>query len=291
MEATLISDISLKPYNTLRLEATASKMIFPHSQKGLVEVMKTYQDKKIIIIGKGSNTLFRKIYYDDDYIFLNLRFLDKMTISEDRVSVECGATLSDLVWYSLEYDRVGLEFLEDIPGTVGGAVIMNAGTYKDYIGDLISSVTYYDIKNEKIIKRETLTEDFGRRKSFWTNKNTVLISCSLNVRRGNYLDSLDKIQQIKKNRFKKQPRNFPSAGSVFIRPKIKVGNMVVWELLDKVGLRGQSHGGAAFSEKHPGFIINLGNATYSDINFLIELAIERVFDKFGIKLQVEWESV
>lgn len=293
MEATILKNVSLKPYNSLRLEATAEMMVYPHTIEGLIDVMKAYSEegKEIFVIGKGSNTLFKKTYYSDDTVFLNLKLLDRLEIKDDEIMVEAGATLSDLVWFGIENSRVGYEFMEDIPGTVGGAILMNAGTYRNYIGDLITEVTYYDHEEQIVKTRKKQEGDFGRRQSFWSGTNHVLLSCKLIAERGDYLEALEEVQRIKQNRFRKQPRNFPSAGSVFVRPKVDLKDMVVWELLDKVGLRGYSHGGAAFSEKHPGFIINLGEATYEDILSLIELAKERVLNEFNVELTVEWKMI
>lgn len=292
VEATILKDVSLKPYNTLRLDATAALMVFPHSVKGLIEIMEKYQnEKKICVLGKGSNTLFKEKYYSKEYLFLNLKFLDKMEIKEEEIFIESGASLSQLVWFGIENGYVGYEFLEDIPGTVGGAILMNAGTYKNYIGDLIKSVTYYDLETREIKTRQKEKNDFGRRYSFWTNKQTILLSCTLAKKEGDYLTSLEEVQRVKKNRFMKQPRNYPSAGSVFVRPKVDIDDMVVWELLDKVGLRGYSYGGAAFSKKHPGFIINIGNANYKDIKYLIDLAREKVMKEFSVEINIEWKVV
>lgn len=292
MEATILKEVSLKPYNTLRLDSTAALMVFPHSVKGVEEVLNKYQDsKQLFVIGKGSNTLFKETYYPEEYLFLNLKLLDNLEVREDEIFAECGATLSQLVWFGIENSRVGYEFMEDIPGTVGGAILMNAGTYQNYIGDLITSVTYYDCNERKVITRRKQPNDFGRRRSFWTGKKVILLSCTLIAERGEYLQSLEEVQRIKKNRFMKQPRNFPSAGSVFVRPKVDLKDMVVWELLDKVGLRGFSHGGASFSEKHPGFIINIGDATYKDIEYLIQLAQRKVMEEFEVELNPEWKIV
>lgn len=292
MNFSIIHDVSLKQYNTMRLEAEASMMAFPHTTDGLIELMKTYQDKKeIIIIGRGSNVLLKKTHYSENYLFVNLKLLDHMELKGNELSVECGATLSSLVWYGVENGLSGLEYLEDIPGTIGGAILMNAGTYKNYIGDLIKSVTYYDYDSKSVVTREKQDGDFGRRMSFWTHNKSIVLSCALNVKKGNYLDSLDEVMKVKKDRFTKQPRNYPSAGSVFVRPKVDLKDMVVWELLDKVDLRGFSYGGAAFSDKHPGFIINQGNATYQDIIHLIDVAKDKVKEQFGVELSVEWNQI
>lgn len=292
MEATVLKNVSLKPYNSLRLESTAALMAFPHTFRGVVELIKKYSaDKEIVVIGKGSNTLFKEEYYSEDILYINLKFLDKIEVRDNELYVECGATLSDMVWYGIENEIVGFEYLEDIPGTVGGAVLMNAGTYRNYIGDSIKSVTYFDKETNEIITRTVQEGDFGRRQSFWTNIDSILLSCTLKTTKGNYLESLERVQSIKKDRFSKQPRNFPSAGSVFVRPKVDLKDMVVWELLDKVGLRGYKIGGAAFSDKHPGFIINIGNSTYKDIVTLIKLAQERVYEEFKVELTVEWKII
>ena len=96
---------------------------------------------------------------------------------------------------------------------------------------------------------------------------------------------------IKRNRFLKQPRNYPSAGSVFVRPKKDLENLVVWELLDEVGMRGYKKNGASFSDKHPGFIINNGGAKYEDIQYLINIAQEKVKEKFDVDLRIEWKII
>lgn len=288
VDATILKNVSLKPYNTLRLEAIASLMAFPHNESGIEALINKYiHDKKIIVIGKGANLLLSRNYYDENTLFVNLRLMNSIELKNDVLKVECGATLSELSWFAIENSISGYEFLEDIPGTIGGALIMNAGTYKNYIGDLVKTVRYFDIKSNCIIEREITENDFSRRSSFWMNNETIIISCSLKSEKGNYMDSLNKVLEAKRDRFLKQPRNYPSAGSVFVRPQKDLGDMVVWELIDKVGLRGYSRNGASFSQKHPGFIVNTGEAKYEDIQYLIQLAQKRVKETFDLELRIE----
>ena len=289
---TILKDVSLKPYNTLRLEATASLMAFPHNETGLESLLKEYQDtKNIIVIGKGANILLSKSFYDDSTLFVNLRLMNNMELNDGSLKAECGVTLSELTWFAIENDISGFEFLEDIPGTIGGALIMNAGTYKDYISNLVETVKYFDYNSKCIIEREVNEKDFARRSSYWMNNKSIIISCSFKAEKGDYISSLDKVLKTKKDRFVKQPRNYPSAGSVFVRPKKDLKDLVVWELIDKVGLRGYSKNGASFSEKHPGFIINNGGAKYEDVQYLIRLAQERVKEEFDVQLRVEWRII
>jgi len=292
LDVTIIKNVSLEFYNTLRLKSVASLMAFPHNETGLELLIKKYRhNKKIIIIGKGANLLLTQKHYDDETLFVNLKLMNSIEVNEYALVAGGGATLSELSWFTIENGIKGFEFLEDIPGTIGGALIMNAGTYKNYISGLVKSVKYYDYSSNCIIDREINEDDFSRRSSYWMNNESVIISCSFKAEEGDYIDSLDKVLETKRDRFLKQPRNYPSAGSVFVRPKKDLGDLVVWELIDKVGLRGFAKNGASFSAKHPGFIINNGDATFEDIQFLIQLAQKRVNKMFGVELRVEWREI
>ena len=292
METTILKNVSLLNYNTLRIESIAEIMAFPHNEMGLQSLIRKYSDrKKIIVIGKGSNLLLSKAHYDKSIMFINLSLMNNITLKENIIDVQCGATLSELSWFAVEKNIKGFEFLEDIPGTVGGAIIMNAGTHKNCISNMVKAVKYYDYKTNSIIDRVITDDDFSKRSSYWMHNKSVVVSCKLIAEAGNYIESLNEILEIKRNRFMKQPRNLPSAGSVFVRPNKDLKDMVVWELLDKVGLRGYSQNGASFSEKHPGFIVNNGGAKYEDIIFLIKIAQTKVKKIFDVDLMLEWRII
>lgn len=290
MDYVAVNNYSLKECNTLRLESTVNLMIFPYNSSGVKKVFETYEGEKIIL-GNGSNILLSKKYYDENYVFLNFKLMDSIELQDGHIVVEAGASLSKLSWFAVESNIVGFEFLEDIPGSVGGAIVMNAGTYEDTIGQLVKEVTYYDISQNKIISENVSKKDFGRRQSKWTNNNFVVLSCVLKANTGDYLESLDKLLTIKKKRYLKQPRNYPNAGSVFKRPSLDGVDYYVWKLLDDLGLRGFRKNDAMISDKHPGFIVNTGNATYEDIIFLIDLSKERVKEEYGINLELEWKII
>jgi len=283
---------SLKKYNTLKLEAKADLIVFPLNALGVKEVYLKYgKEKEIIVIGKGSNILLSKIYYDKKYVFLNLKLMDSVEFVGSKIFIEAGATLSSLSWYALENNVQGYEFLEDVPGTLGGAVVMNAGTYENNIGQLIDSITYYNIEQEEVVSENVSVRDFGRRNSRYSDPNIIIISCLLFTKPGDYIESLNKLLEIKRNRYLKQPRNYPNAGSVFKRPILNGKDYFVWKLFNDLELRGLKRRDAMISDKHPGFIVNTGSATYEDIKYLIDVATDKVKKEFGIDLELEWKII
>ena len=286
-----INNCSLKQYNTLKLEAKAALMVLPINMTGVQEIFQKYKEYKIIILGRGSNILLSKDYYDESYVFINFKLMDSIEYRNGQIFIETGASLSSLSWYAVENNIKGFEFLEDVPGSVGGAIIMNAGTYEDTIGQLTEEVTYYDKVQNEIITDKVIEGDFGRRQSKWANDNIVVISCVLRAETGDYMESLEKLLEIKKKRYLKQPRNYPNAGSVFKRPSLDGVDYYVWKLFEELGLRGYRKNGAMISDKHPGFIVNTGDANYEDILFLINLAKDKVKLEFGITLELEWKVI
>lgn len=293
MDVTILNDVSLKPYNSFKLEAKASIMAFPHNNEGLADLIQTHQGKKkILLVGTGSNIIFSKKKYSDDYLFVSLKLLDHIElIDEKTISVQGGARMSNLVWFAIENNIKDLEFLEDIPGTVGGGIIMNAGTYRNTIGKFIKSITYYDLTKNEIITRDIKEGDFAKRSSYWSENPSIVLSAVLQSETGDYVESFRIAMQEKEKRYMKQPRNYPSAGSVFVRPEKDLKEHVVWELLDEVGLRGYAINGCCFSEKHPGFIVNTGGAEYEDIMELVRIAKEKVLEKFDVELNMEWKII
>ncbi|WP_062051704.1 FAD-binding protein [Bacillus sp. JCM 19034] len=242
MNYILIQECTLKKHNTLRIDAIAKNMAYPLTHKGIKEIYHEYKQSKIVIIGNGSNILFSKNYYDDSYVFVSFKLMDSIDYSNGQIVCEAGASLSKLSWYALENGIKGYEFLEDVPGSLGGAIIMNAGTYEDNIGQLVDEITYYDIDQDQIITEPVVLNDFGRRTSKWTDRNCIILSTKLKASREqqveDYEELLDKLMLIKKKRYLKQPRNYPNAGSVFKRPSLNGEDFYIWKLFDELGLRG-----------------------------------------------------
>lgn len=287
-------DVDLSAYNSFGLHAKARTVIYPFNSQGVADAYMANNDKKIVILGNGTNVLFTKREYTDEYVFISMRLLDSIKIDNGRIVADAGVSLSKLVWFSVERGIVGFEFLEDIPGSVGGAVIMNAGTYSDNIAQLIESVSYFDLDSMSIVDVPKEDLGFNTRESFLSTGNKVVTKVAFLSRQRNdeeYMNSVNQILEIKRNRYTKQPRNYPSAGSVFKRPVHNGKQEEVWRLVNDVGLRGYKIGDAEISHKHTGFIVNLGEATYDDIENLIRIIKERVFAAYSINLEEEVKRI
>ncbi len=288
-----ISNTDLYKYNSMRLHANAERFYLPFTVDGLIEICKKFASaESFTLLGKGSNTIFVSENYSRPIVCTNL--LDKIEFQDGKIVAECGVTLSQLAWFALEKSVGGYEFLEDIPGSVGGALFMNAGTYSDTISQLVESVTVFDFEKSAVL---TLTEDdlkayWGKRTSYFCKNNCCILECEMKADAvGDYLQILEKMLEIKKSRYLKQPRDYPNAGSVFKRPYKNGEPFYVWKLLEETGLRGYSIGGACISQKHPGFILNSGNCTGTDIQALLDVCKNRVKEKFDIRLEEEWKIV
>lgn len=290
-----VVDCSLAQYNTLRIDAKAHIMLFPLNELGVKEIYQDYADFKKIILGNGSNILLSKTYYGSEFVFISFKHLNEITKNDNEIYAQAGVTLSTLSWFALEQSVKGYAFLEDVPGSIGGAIIMNAGTYKDTIGQLIKKVTYFDMQSGEICTESVKQEDFGRRISKWAIQDALILSANFILfdeqNDEQYEEILNEMLEIKKKRYLKQPRNYPNAGSVFKRPTLNGTDYYVWKLFEEVGLRGYKIGGAMISEKHPGFIVNINNAKPDDILALIKLAKERVKSKLEIDLILEWKVI
>lgn len=287
-------DVDLSSYNSYGLHAIAKNVVYPFNSNGIKDIYKLFSDKKIFVLGNGSNILLTKHKYTDEYLFISMKLLDSLEVINDQIVTEAGVSLNKLVWFAVERGITGFEFLEDIPGSVGGAVIMNAGTYSDNISQLIESVVYFDVSSSALViaKKEDL--DFKVRGSILSFGNKIVTKIQFLSKKRNdieYLDSINRILEIKRNRYTKQPRNYPSAGSVFKRPIYNGRLEEVWRLVNDVGLRGYRVGNAEISQKHTGFIINLGEATYEDIENLIQIIKNRVYSEYSIILEEEVKRI
>lgn len=288
----IIEECSLLHYNTLGIRSTAQLVVFPINDNGVQEIINKYTDRKIIFLGNGSNIILSKRYYDEGYVFVSFRHMDDIVYKNNTITAQAGVTLSKLSWFALGLGVQGFEFLEDIPGSIGGAVKMNAGTYKDMIGQLINKVTYYSLEYDEIKADEAKEADFGRRRSTWGARGDIILSASFEIneetRLADYEPILDEIQLNKKKRYLKQPRNYHNAGSVFKRPIKDKQEYYIWKLFEGCGLRGFSVGDAMISDKHPGFIVNINDADPDDVLGLINMAKNKVKDKYDIDLELEW---
>lgn len=277
------SNFSLEAYNSYRVKSVCSKAYFPENEQELISLLE--QDKEFTFLGSGHNIILSKPYYSNEFIVLNGAF-NTYNLDEEHhvISAQSGTTLLELSVFARDMGLTGLEMFYDIPSSVGGAVIMNAGAGGIEIKDLLVGVYYYDLNRGvcEYIKREEL--DFTYRNSlFQNNKNLIVLRVDLKLKPGNKSMITQEMEKIKEARWLKQPRDFPNAGSVFKRPQ----GYYVGAIMDELQLKGSSVGGAQISEKHGGFILNKANATGSDILELIDLVQQRVFQHYGFYLEVE----
>ena len=287
---SILHDMDLKQFNSMRIHANAEILYIPFTREGLVAVCrKLSNNPKTIWIGKGSNIIFQKENYDSPMV--STVMLSDIQYNEGLFQVGCGTPLSELAWYALAKGITGYEFLEDIPGSVGGALCMNAGTYDDTISDFVDSVEVYNRKTDScvILSANELKPFWGKRKSYFSSGDCIIISCCL---RADCFEKpstiMDKMMEIKKKRYEKQPREYPSAGSVFKRPYVNGEPRYVWKLLSETGMRGFRVGDAQVSEKHPGFIVNVDNCSGSDVITLLNICKNKVLEKYNIHLEEEW---
>ncbi len=257
--------------------------VFPSTVDALrscIEILKE-NNIKFIVIGNGSNIVFDDDGYDG--IVVVTTELKQFVISENKICAECGAPLHAICTAACNASLSGLQFAYGIPGTVGGAVFMNAGAYDGEIKDCVVDVTCFDPQTSNFI---TLTKeecDFSYRHSAFEDNGLIIVRANFELCHGNKDEIKREMSEIIAKRRDKQPLNYPSAGSAFKR----YPGRYTAKMIDEAGLKGYSVGGAQISEKHAGFIINRENATCRDIQELVDTVKSAIKDKEGIDIVCE----
>lgn len=276
-------NVLLKDYTTLHIGGKANFIISPKKVKDIqicIELLNRFHIK-YKVLGKGSNVLALDEGYNGAIILLTDNFSD---IERDGtyVKVQAGMTLGHLCQFCLENNLTGLEFACGIPGSVGGAIYMNAGAYNGEMKDVVSSVTYLNDKNEiKTLTRDEL--DFGYRQSYFSQHSGIILEAVYKLDIGNKDKIQEKMDELMERRYQRQPMNDYSAGSTFKRPN---GNYAS-ALIKECKLQGLTIGEAEVSQKHAGFLINKGNASSDDFLKLIEEVQKRVLEQTGYWLEKE----
>lgn len=283
----IIYDVPLKDYNTYHVGGVGKALVIVENKEALKKLLKelNQNNEKWKIIGNGSNLIFPDGFYDG--ILISLEKLDVMEISGTEIYVEAGYSLAKLSIKAAKASLTGLEFAGGIPGTIGGAIFMNAGAYKSDMGYLVKEVTYLDENlEEKVLKNKDC--DFHYRTSYFKkHPNCVCLSTKLELKHGVKELIFSVMEDRRIRRLESQPLEYPSAGSVFRNPEGDYAG----RLIESLGYKGKLYGGAMVSEKHANFIINKNNATASDIVGLIEDIQKNVKKKYGVDLKLEQEIV
>jgi UDP-N-acetylmuramate dehydrogenase len=283
----LLRHESMSRHTSFRIGGPVDLMIQPADSEQIklaFDILKKY-DIPFMIMGNGSNLLVRDKGIRGAVIKIAERF-SQTEVRDDTIHAQAGILLSALSRLALISGLRGLEFASGIPGTLGGAVAMNAGAYGGELKDVVQWVSVLDENGTiNILNKEELV--FGYRTSIIQHTGLIVLEVFIGLERGNYEESRALIQELTRRRREKQPLSYPSAGSAFKRP---VG-YYAGKLIQDAGLKGMRVGNAQISEKHSGFIINLGNATACDVIELIEKVKARVREQTGVELHPEVKIV
>lgn len=278
---------NIKKYNTYRLEVIAKYLVFVKNITELIELLKYLKENSIkyLILGNGSNVIFKDNYFDG--VIIKLDKLNNLIINDTEIEVEAGYSLMKLSRDILNYGLCGLEFASGIPGLVGASIAMNAGAYNKDMASVVKEIKVIN-KNNELITLKNNELDFEYRDSFLKkNKDYICVSAVLSLEHGNKEENLELINSRRERRMSTQPLEYPSAGSIFRNPE----NMHAGELIEKCGLKGYNINGAEISEKHANFIVNKGNCTGKDIIELIDLIKKKVYEKYNVELKLEQEII
>lgn len=280
---TIKEDESLSKYTTFKIGGSARVLIEAKSDEEVLKLVRLFDEMKedYLIIGNGSNLLITDAGIERPVIVLDKNFAHIERIDEVTLYAEAGASLKSLANKALELGLGGLEAISGIPGTVGGAVYMNAGAYGSEIKDVVTKIRY--IKDDSIAELDASEANFAHRRSIFQDKGYIILGAYFKLEKKDKKDIEKEQRDYTQRRKDKQPLEYPSAGSVFKRPE----GYYASKLIEDAGLKGLSVGGAMVSKKHSGFIINTGSASFDDVVTLIEKVKAIVLEKFAVSLEEE----
>ena len=282
-DLTVIENAPMAPYTTFQIGGPADILVLPETDEAFCFALKALKqaDIPVTVIGAGSNLLVSDRGVRGAVLRAAKSFSAIKQEGNDLIA-EAGVSLARLAAFALSVGLSGLEFAGGIPGSLGGAVYMNAGAYGGEMRQVVVTTDYLTADG----KAETVTGEehaFSYRKSVFTHKNCVILRSRLKLTPKEPSEISAMMQDFNSRRRDKQPLNFPSAGSFFKRPE----GHFAGALIENAGLKGLSVGGAQISEKHAGFIINTGGATAQDVCDLMELVKQKVFEDTGVTLEPE----
>ncbi len=284
MGAEVIKNAPMKKYTSFKCGGNASVLIIPNSIDCLKKIINFCYSKNVnpLIIGNGSNLLVTDNGINGVVIKIGSQMSKMELLDETTIYCEAGASLKSLCMFALDNELSGLEFAYGIPGTLGGAVYMNAGAYGGEMKDVLFSTTHIDLTgNVGELSQENLNLIY--RGSAYTDNNYTIVSAVMKLKKASKTEIKAAMDDKLQRRKDKQPLEYPSAGSTFKRP---VGYFA-GALIEESGLKGYTVGGAQVSEKHAGFVINKDNATTTDVINLIRDVQKIVYEKHGVMLETE----
>lgn len=277
------TDAMLKDYTSFKIGGKADLMVFPDSAEKLLEIVKKAKcdGVPVFVLGKGSNLLVSDSGINA--VVINTSKLDGIElIDETTIKCQSGISLSRLCRFALDNSLTGLEFAFGIPGTAGGAAYMNAGAYGGEMKDVLVSCEH--LNSDGSLSSFSGDElGLSYRHSAYSDSDLIITSLTLKLEKGDREEIKSKMDELIGKRKDKQPLEYPSAGSTFKRPE----GYFAGALIEQCGLKGFTVGGAQVSEKHAGFVINIGSATAEDVMGVINHCRETVLDETGVALEPE----
>ena len=286
-ELDYISNVALAPYSSFRIGGPADFAVWPFSRAALLDVVTALRRLQIRshVFGNGSNVLFSDEGYRGVVIFTTK--MNRIVLREGILWADAGVSFTGLAVRALQEGLTGLEFAYGIPGSVGGAIYMNAGAYDGEISQVCTETTIYDPTQALLGGISTVAGDaqgFGYRTSaFQSMEGAVILDGKFRLKAGNPTEIKAKMDDLMARRREKQPLEYPSAGSTFKRAP----GYFTAKLIHEAGLKGAAVGGAQVSEKHAGFVINRGGATAKEVLELIEQIQNTIWTKFGVAIECE----
>ncbi len=277
----------MKEHCTFKVGGPADLMILPQNAEEIQEIIRQCKQERIpyLFLGLGSNILVRDKGIRGIVIKVG-DYFKNITIDNDTICAEAGARLADISRIAAEHSLSGLEFAEGIPGSLGGAVVMNAGAYGGEMKDILVGVQAIMADGTlSFLEPEEMKLDY--RSSIFQEGELLVLSALLQLHKGVAEDIQKRMQEYAGRRQEKQPLEYPSAGSTFRRPP----GYYVGPMIEEMGLKGYRIGGAEISRKHAGFIVNSGNASASDILELIDFVKNMAKEHYGVELETEIKIV
>lgn len=280
-ELNAVENAPMAQYTSFKTGGSASILVEPDSIEHMAELLRLIEMAGIQyhIIGNGTNLLVSDSGLDSIVVRIGER-LSRIERQGNEIIADAGASFSSVAKQSVQWGLMGLEWAAGIPGTVGGAVAMNAGAYGGETANVLKSVSY--IEKGTVVEENVARSDFGYRLSPYTAPERVVVGVSFLLQNDDG-GAHERMLDYSKRRREKQPVNYPSAGSTFKRPTDNFAGA----LIEQAGLKGMSIGGAEVSTLHAGFIINTGGATSSDVYALIKQVQSRVLEHSRVRLELE----
>lgn len=274
----------LNKHTTFKIGGDAAFFVSPASAEEMAKLVKLLNEESIdyYVLGNGSNVLAPDEGYPGVIIYVGEKLSEVKLLEADVIYAKAGAMLARVAKYATDNSLTGMEFAAGIPGSIGGAIYMNAGAYGGEMKDIVVEATVCD-KLGNIFKLSKDELDLSYRHSIVEKNGYVVLDVTLKLQKGDINAIKSKVDELATKRREKQPLEYPSAGSTFKRPE----GYFAGKLIEEAGLRGYAIGDACVSEKHCGFVVNKGNATAAQVKELMDYVSEQVYNNSGVKIEPE----